>query len=116
MLRCFQDVVLELELSPQLWKVLLVEIEGVGVSANVKESVREKFLWVPPKPVVEEISVVVVLKQRLPTLCHILLQLAHCVHLQLASLENCGNSGNLGLQKFWLHPIVLAEILTKRRV
>ena len=102
---------MELELFPQFRKVFLVEIEGVGVSANVKESVREKFVWVPSKSVVEKVSVVVVLKQRLPKFCNVLLQLAHCVHPQLASLENCSNSGNLDLEKLWLHSIVLAEIL-----
>jgi len=107
---CCQNAVFELQLFPQFRKVFLVEIESIGVSADVKQLVGEKFFGVASKSVVEEISVVVVFKQRLPTLCNILLQIAHCVHFQLASVENCRNSGNLDLEKFWLHPVVLAEI------
>ena len=102
---------MELELFTQFWQVLFVEIEGIGVSANVKQSIRQKLIWVPPESVVEEISVLVELEQVLPLLQHVHLQLTHRVHLQLASVENCCYSCNLILVENWLHSIVLAEIL-----
>ena len=111
---CFHDFVPELELLSEFWQVLFVEIESVGVSANVKESARDKLFRVSPKSVVEEISVAVVLKQRLPTFCHVFLQIANGVHLQPAPVENCGNSRNLSFKKLWLHSIVLTEELRKK--
>ena len=110
-LSCFQDLVFELELFPKFWKVLLVEIESIGVSANVQKSVREEFFRVSPKSVVEEISVTIVLKQRLPTLCYVCLQITDSVHLKFASVEHSSDSRNLDLKEFWLHTIISTEIL-----
>ena len=56
----------ELELLPQLWQVVFVKVKCIRVSPNVQQFVHQVAVGILPKLVVEEVAVVVHLKQVFP--------------------------------------------------